>query len=193
MQPLIAAIHLVIDILIRGSVYGVGMFMLLAPIGLILDLINPNPGFPALQFMSGLAVFAGLAFGLGLAWYLNHLDSQLEMPELEPGEKIRLRQYGYIITQEKYDPGRIVVTNRRLFLLPTHFNPGQKIPEFEAYLSDLKFEIDRSFANGTAGRFYLLKLRDKLVFRIQGKKVAYMPNLGDFLPSLKLFESTAYS
>lgn len=188
MQPLITAIHLVIDILLRGSVYGVGIFMFLAPIGLIPDLINPDPGFPALQFMSGLAVFAGLAFGVGLAWFLNQLDRQLEMPELQPGEKIRFRQYGYVITPEKYEPGRILITNRRLFLQPTHFHAGRKLPEFEARLSDIRPQKDRRFGNDIARGFLMLKLLNKLVFSIKGKHVAYMANLGDWLPSLKYFQ-----
>jgi hypothetical protein len=187
MGQLIATIHLIKDILLRGGIYGLCIFILLAPIGLILDLIMPGPGYPAVQFMVGLSSFAGLAFGVGLAWYLNYLDRQLKMPDLEPGEQIKFSQYGYIITSEKYDPGRIMITNRRLLLLPTHFNSGPRIPEYEAWLSDLQPIYDRQFSNNLAGGFWLLKFQNKLVFSIKGNSVAYMPNLGDALPTLKLF------
>lgn len=197
-------LHLIVSTLLGGAFFAAGMFLFLGPIGLLMDLIDPATDFKGVYFMSGLAGFAGIAFGLGLACYQHYLDKQLVMPGLNPDEKIRFRQYGYIITDKKYDPGRIVITNQRVFLLPTYFNAGPRIPDFVAPLSDVHIMKDYSFGNeladnkvqvlkdhsfgeNLAGRFFLLKIKKKLVFNRQGKKIAYMSNLGYPLPPMTLF------
>lgn len=185
--------------------FAAGMALFLAPIGLLIDLLDPAEDWKGLSSMLGIAGFAGLAFGLGMAGYLRHLDRQLVMPDPLPGEYIRLRQYGYAITRKKYDPARIVVTNKRLFILPTHFNTGPRLEDFIVDLSSLRTSKDknfgerladkdvqvlkdRSFGQDIGGRFLLLKFKKKLVFYSGGKKIAYMPNLGYPLPPLKLFK-----
>ncbi|MGH7829814.1 MAG: hypothetical protein ACREP8_06510 [Candidatus Binatia bacterium] len=200
-----AAIYALGSFVLSSLFFASGMALFLGPIGLFMDLIDPAESWKGLRMMLGLAGMAGIAFGLGMAWYLRHLDRKLVMPDLLPEETVRFRQYGYVITDKKYDPARIVVTSQRLFILPTHFNAGPRIADFIVELSGLRVMKDKSFGNwladkevqvlkdrsfgqDIAGRFLLLKLRKKLVFYHGGRGIGYMPNLGYPLPPLRLLK-----
>lgn len=200
-----AAIYAFCSFILSSLLFAAGIALFLGPIGLLIDLIDPVKGWNAFFIMFDLAGMAGIAFGLAMAWYLHYLDRKLIMPDFLPGETIRFRQYGYVISDKKYDPARIVVTSQRLFILPTHFNAGPRIPDliielsvlramkdksFGSQLAEKEVQVlkDRSFGEEMAGRFLLLKFKNKLLFYYGSKKIAYMPNLGYSLPPLKLFK-----
>lgn len=203
-NKILQVVFLFISFILGSAFFAAGMALFLAPIGLLMDLLDSAEGWNGLATFLGLSGCAGLAFGAGTMWFLYHLDSQLVMPEMDRGETVRFRQYGYAITDKKYDPARIVVTDRRVIILPTHFNSGPKIPDFVAKLSDLRVsenknygsslagrEVqvikDRCFGEEISGRFLLLKFKNKIVFHTGSRKIAYMSNIGYPLPPLKLF------
>lgn len=155
-----------------------------------MDIASQEQSESAFLIMIKIAGLAGIGFGVAMAFYLHHLDSQLIMPELEPDEIIKFRQYGYAITDKKYDPARIIITNQRVIILPTLFNAGPRIPDFTAFLSGLQIKKDRAFGTSIDNRFLLLKLKNKLVLRTADKEIAYMPNIGYPLPPLRFFNST---
>ena len=122
-----------------------------------------------------------------MAWYSRGLDNRIPLPELTSGETIMFRQFGYAISSTKYDPARIVVTDRRLFLQPIRFNPGGRIPDLEAPLGEVSVAKDRDFGRHLARPFQLMAFRQKMVFEAAGRRIACRANLGYPLPSLQLF------
>lgn len=179
--------YLLVSIILNSAFFAIGTVLLLGAIGLAADFASPARGFDMFFTMLKLAVLAGIVFSLELTFYVYYIDKQRMMPALEPDEHIRFRQYGYVITDQKYDPARIVVTDRRLLVLPTHFNDGPVIPDFLARLSEISIKKDRSFGAAVAGRFLPMKFKNKLVINHGDTEIGYMPNIGYSLPPANLF------
>ena len=127
--------------------FAAGMAVMLAPIGLLMDMVDASTGHPGLMMMLGLA---GLALSVAMAWYSRRVDSRIPLPELTSGETIMFRQFGYAISSTKYDPARIIGTSHRLFVQPVRFNPGGRIPSVEVSLSKVAVTNDGSFGRHLA-------------------------------------------